>query len=97
MKTLLATLMLISVSAYAAPQATGPQRTEVLSESGTKAVGKDKVNEPSAIPCPPQETRTDKLDKLAKLEGAGESHSTNCPTQGVIKEAPDAVPSKKVE
>lgn len=93
MKTLLATLMLISFSAFAAPNTTSPN----YSESGTKAVGKDKTNEPSAIPCPPQQTRTEKLDNLAKLEGAGESHSTNCPTQGVIKEAPDAVPSKKVE
>lgn len=93
MRILLATLLLSALSmseVYAAPDIN-------RYETGSKAVGKDKITEPSALPCIPQKTRGDKLDDLAKLDGQGESHSTNCPAQGAIKEAPDAVPQKKTE
>lgn len=93
MKSLLVTMIFTSFCALAAPNPTSPRS----SNSSSNAIGKDKIEEPSAIPCTPHETRKEKLNDLAKLDGAGESHSTNCPAQGVIKEAPDAVPLKKVE
>ena len=97
MKILLATLLFscwtyaASETQYKAPAASSHYGTD------TKPVGKKKINEPSAIPCTPQQTRDEKLNDLAKLEGQGESHSTNCPAQGAIKEAPDAAPSSKTE
>jgi predicted flap endonuclease-1-like 5' DNA nuclease len=78
---------LLSCWAYAAPTVV------VVPEEKAATASKDiqtqeSKKEPSALPCPPQKTRADKVDDLAKLEGAGESHSTNCPAQGTIKEAP---------
>jgi hypothetical protein len=89
MKTLMP-MLLFSMISYAA---TTPQ--EMRTSAGTSASkyeeSKDKRmknKEPSAMPCGPQKTRDEKLDDLAKLEGEGESHSTNCPAEGAIKDVP---------
>lgn len=97
MKILLASLLLSSwvhaatdSKMNASPSASSSQATETKQRP-------ENQKEPSAVPCIPQETREEKLDDLAKLEGEGESHSTNCPAQGAIKDMPDAPPEKTVE
>ena len=84
LKLLLLALPLSSAT-YAAPatQKAAPAPVRVYDSADSKK------QEPSAVPCPPQKTRTEKLDDLAKMEGEGESHSTNCPAQGTIKETPE--------
>lgn len=84
MKTTLVIALLFSSIAFAAPDM---ERT--VSSTSSKSSGKtinEKKQEPSSFPCTPQKTRGDKLNDLAKLEGQGESHSTNCPAQGTIKD-----------
>lgn len=89
MKMLFAVLLLSSgaLAAPDLPKTPTPSKAKIQ-DLQSKGSVKNRSTEPSAVPCLPQETRSEKLDDLAKLEGRGESHSTNCPAQGAIKEPP---------
>lgn len=85
MKTFFIFAVLFSSLTWAAPERPTVTRQDPNSSTSSATPKKE---EPSSFPCPPQKTRDQKLDDLAKLEGQGESHSTNCPAQGVIKDTP---------
>ena len=93
MKTALLILLVLPQLSWAAPAGTdsASAKTETkkatVSESGKKTSPSKK--DPSAAPCIPQQTHADRVNDLAKLDGtATDTHSTNCPSDGAIKNHP---------